>query len=58
MSKDYAFTDVIGLDPELLAMVPQPVVSVVLLYPLTEKVKVVCFIFVLHVYINIYRDQI
>lgn len=30
--------DVYGLDEELLAMVPQPVLAVLFLYPLTEKV--------------------
>ena len=39
MSKDYEFTDVYGLDPDLLAMVPKPVLAVMLLFPITENVS-------------------
>ncbi len=35
---DYEFHDVFGLDPELLAMIPQPVKAVFMLFPVTEKV--------------------
>ena len=34
----WQFTDVYGLEPELLAMVPQPVCALLVLFPCSEKV--------------------
>ena len=38
LSKKWAIADVFGLDPELLAMLEQPVLSLLLLFPINEKV--------------------
>ena len=39
MTGSYQFHDVFGLDPELLAMIPQPVLAVLLLFPITDNVS-------------------
>ena len=39
LSKKWAIADVFGLDPELLAMLEQPVLSLLLLFPINEKVR-------------------
>ena len=38
----WAITDVYGLDEALLAMLPQPVLSLMLLFPINEKYKEHC----------------
>ena len=43
IAKSWQMNDVYGLDDDLLAIVPQPVAAVLLLYPLTEKVCISLF---------------
>ncbi|KAJ1834308.1 ubiquitinyl hydrolase 1 [Coemansia sp. RSA 2711] len=37
VDKAFAFSDVLGLDPELLAMTPQPVHALIFLFPVTDS---------------------
>ncbi|KAI8138933.1 hypothetical protein BJV82DRAFT_628471 [Fennellomyces sp. T-0311] len=39
VSNEWSFIDVYGLDPELLSLVPQPVASIIFLYPFTEVAR-------------------
>jgi len=38
MKLDYQFVDVFGMDPDLLAMIPQPCRAMLLLFPINDKV--------------------
>ena len=38
-SRSWSITDVYGLDDELLQMIPKPVGSLLLLFPITEKIE-------------------
>ena len=39
MEMKFQFCDVFGLDPDLLGMVSQPCISLLLLFPINDKVK-------------------
>jgi len=42
VSEEWGITDVYGLDEELLAFLPQPVLGLLLLFPINEKYKEFC----------------
>ena len=50
MEIQYQFHDVFGLDPDLLAMIPQPCIALLLLFPINEKVHCTCICVGLHVH--------
>ena len=39
LSKKWAIADVFGLDPEILTVLEQPVLALLLLFPVNEKVR-------------------
>ena len=43
----WAMTDVFGLDDMLLDMLPQPVVALMLLFPINDKVKLISITYLL-----------
>ena len=40
MKSEFQFVDVFGMDPDLLAMIPQPCCAMLLLFPMNDKVIV------------------
>jgi Ubiquitin carboxyl-terminal hydrolase, family 1 len=46
ISEQWQFVDVWGFEKELLEMVPQPVCAVLLLYPISHKVYMCFFEFI------------
>lgn len=39
VTNDWALTDVVGLEPEMLEWIPKPVKSIILLFPCSDTVS-------------------
>lgn len=39
----WSYCDVYGIDPDLLAMIPRPVIALLLLFPITQAVLSISF---------------
>lgn len=40
----WSYCDVYGIDPDLLAMIPRPVIALLLLFPITQAVLSISFL--------------